>query len=380
MGRTAHAAAKSRCYGRAAFPLEIGVILRKCWYACALVGVALTSSGLTAALLPRERVVVVASAAAEKPRHVVLPKRVSGSTPRRRPHASLAATHIRHGPTVTPSLYERTTSPSILRAQGCRSGKARTSGLVFLDFGKLAYRPRRGGYGTVTFANSFSNNRSIRWAMRSYARGYSECVPKHSRAEIVLAMGTSNFDQDVPSTYAAGRLWARETVRFGAYLRIHHFDRVTAAAGDDVEPAWDRGFRRTYDFFRGFGSVHSGYLLYNYGSLDGGVGHIWKLRQAYYVAGGMHAARAVPEIYNHAMAMQWAELSRLSVRRYGKPIKLAGLMTQHHHHCHMCGFTAAEAHRALVRELAKHPKTKVRMLAAATNIGSPAPVSTTGRP
>jgi hypothetical protein len=91
----------------------------------------------------------------------------------------------------------------------------------------------------------------------------------------------------------------------------------------------------------------------------------------------MHAARVVPEIYNRSMAEQWAELSRMSVHRYGKPIKIAGLMTQHHGHCRMrvCGYTAPQAHKALKRELAKHPKTKVRMLAAATNIGSPAPVS-----
>jgi hypothetical protein len=298
-----------------------------------------------------------------------LPKRVRGRA------QTLASTPIRHGPTVTPSLYERTTTPRILRAQGCRAGRARTHGLVVLDFGKLAYRPRRGGYGTVTFADSFASNRSIGWAGRSYARGYSECLPEGSRAQIVLALGTSNYDQNVPSTYTAGRLWAKQTALLGDYLRIHHFDHVTAAAGDDVEPAWDRGFRRTYGFFRGFASMRTGHLLYNYGSLDGGVGHIWKLGQAYYVAGGMRFARAVPEIYNHAMAKQWAELSRLSIHRYGKPIKLVGLMTQHHGNCHICGFTAAEAHRALLRELAKHPRTKLRTLATATNIGSPAPVT-----
>lgn len=350
--------------------------MRKWSYGCSLVGVAILSSALTAALLPRRQVVVVVSAAvaAVKPQAkqqtVRLPHRVRGVVP-----AQLAATPITHGPTVTPSLYERTTSPPILRAQGCRAGRARTNGLVVLDFGKLAYRPRRGGYGTVTFADRFASNRSVGWAVKSYARGYSECLPKHSKAHITLALGTSNYHQNVPSTYTAGRLWAKQTTLIGLYLRRHHFDHVTSAAGDDVEPAWDRSFRRTYDFFRGFGSVHSGYLLYNYGSLDGGVGRIWKLRQAYYVAGGMHAARAVPEIYNHQMAVQWAELSRQAVHRYGKPIKLAGLMTQHHGHCRICGFTAAEAHRALVGELAKHPKTKVRMLAAATNIGSPAPVS-----
>jgi hypothetical protein len=80
------------------------------------------------------------------------------------------------------------------------------------------------------------------------------------------------------------------------------------------------------------------------------------------------------------MAKQWAELSRQAVKRYGKPIKLAGLMTQHHRSCGICGFTAAEAHRALVRELAKHPTTKVRKLAAATNLGAPAPVSLADRP
>src|SRR5262249_19768959 len=141
------------------------------------------------------------------------------------------------------------------------------------------------------------------------------------------------------------------------------------------EPAWDRSFQRTYDFFRGFGSVKSEYLLYNYGSLDGGVGEIWKLRQAYYVAGGMPAAPAVPEISHRAIAPEGAELARQSVHRYGKPIKLAGLMTQHQARCRGCGYTAAQAHRALVRELAKHARTAVRTLAAATNIGSPAPVS-----
>src|SRR5262249_53990534 len=191
-----------------------GLSVRKAWFCCALVGVAVLSSALTAVLLPRRQVVVVAATAkaaeADRVRHVTkLPRRVSGTAPARhrpvhrkaRRHATPAATHITHGPTVTPSLYERTTSPKILRAQGCRAGRVRTKGLVVLDFGKLAYRPRRGGYGTVTFANRFASNRSLGWAVKSYARGYSQCLPKFSHAHITLALGTSNFDQDVPSTY-----------------------------------------------------------------------------------------------------------------------------------------------------------------------------------
>jgi hypothetical protein len=316
------------------------------------------------------------------PRHVpkAAPKH---ATPGAARHRSKPAQHVRpllgaRRIGATPSLYERTTSIAILRAQGCLAGRARTNGLVVLDFGKLDYRRSRGGYGTITFADTFASNRAITWAMKSYARGYSECLPHGSSAHIELARGTSNYGQSsVPSTYTAGRLWAGATVALGNYLRRHDFDHVTAAAADDVEPAWDRGFRRTYDFFRGYAGADHGYLLYNYGSLDGGVGGIWKLRQVYYVAGGMHEARAVPEIYNRSMAQQWAELARLSYARYGKPIKLAGLMTQHWTSCSGCGYTAPKARHVLVHELAKvqHGLPVRETLSAITNIGSAPAVS-----
>src|SRR5207237_9059999 len=128
--------------------------------------------------------------------------------------------------------------------------------------------------------------------------------------------------------------------------------------------ARDRTFRRTPDCFRGFRSACTGYLLYNYGSLDGGAGGIWNVRQAYYVAGGMRYARAVPEIYNRAMARQWARLSRLGVRYYGKPVNFAGVMTQHSQRCRRCGYAPAQAHHALVRELARHRSTRVSALPA----------------
>jgi hypothetical protein len=306
------------------------------------------------------------------------------ATARARVHSHEHAAH-RKAPTrpvagarpigASPSLYERTTSIKTLRAQGCVAGRRQTTGLVVLDFGKLDFRPRRGGYGTITFADRFASNRAITWAMKSYARGYSRCLPHASTAHITLARGTSNYGQgSVPSTLTAGRLWAGATVAFGNYLRRHNFDRITAAAADDVEPAWDRGFTLTYDFFRGYAHADHGYLLYNYGSLDGGVGTIWKLRQAFYVAGGMEEARAVPEIYNHEMARQWATLAKLSYAHYGKPIKLAGLMTQHWTSCSGCGYTAPRARQELVSELKKvnvmRRTVPTRTLAAVTNIGS----------
>ena len=69
---------------------------------------------------------------------------------------------------------------------------------------------------------------------------------------------------------------------------------VTAAAADDVEPAWDRSFHRTRDFFRGYRDAQFGHVLYNFGSLDGGVGSVWNAKQAFYVASGMRYVAPFP--------------------------------------------------------------------------------------
>lgn len=272
---------------------------------------------------------------------------------------------------VTPSRYERTTYPGSLYAQGCDAGRRHTNGVVVLAFGKPAYNGHT--YGTILFSNRFASNRAISRATMAYAAGYAHCLPKGSDARITLARGTSNYDPSVPSTYKAGKRWSQSTMQFAKYLRRHPAvaKHVSAAAAIDAEPAWDRHFRRTYDFFRGFRSAKTGYLLYNFGSLDGGVGSIWSLRQAFYVAGGMKDARVLPEIYFKVQARQWARLARLALTTYHRPVQFAGVMTQHYSGCRGCGFTAREAHSQLGQALKKHPVTRrqVRMLASATNIG-----------
>ncbi|MBV8597671.1 MAG: hypothetical protein JO017_02505 [Actinobacteria bacterium] len=357
-------------------------------YSAALLGVALASSAVTVAVRPTRTVTVSTVPAAPVGAHLFRVQLAQPATPRRRPAVHR---HVRHAvrtaapkpvpesqaapaPRTTPSLYERTTSPVVLHAQGCRAGKASTNGIVILDFGKPDFG--YGSYGTITFADRFVTNAQITQGMEAYAQGYVTCLPRDAQAKIVLVRGTSNYAlHTVPSGVTAGRLWAEETGKFGTWLRQQGLDaHVAAAAGDDAEPAWDRTFTRTYNFFRGFGSAANGYLLYNYGSLDGGPGQIWSVEQAFYVTTGMRYARAVPEIYTQTMAKQWALLSRLAAERYGKPVNFVGVMTQHSKECQAGCYTPAEAHTALVHELAKSPKTRVRMLASATNIGTPAPV------
>jgi hypothetical protein len=276
---------------------------------------------------------------------------------RRQPHTRARATI---------SLYEHTVRRSALRKQGCSAAKRGVGGIVILDFGQPAANGH--SYGTFLFSGRFAGNRAITRAMFAYAVGYKRCLRRGSHLRITLARGTSNYHPQVPSAYKAGRKWAREAMALAKRLRSHNLhDHVTSAAADDVEPAWDRSFHRTRDFFRGYRDARTGHLLFNYGSLDGGVGSIWNARQVFFVTSGMKYARAIPEIYNHAMAKQWAELAHIARSRYHRPMKFAGVMTTHTSRNH--GMKPRDAHRMLVRALASRVGSSAPDVPAAlTNI------------
>jgi hypothetical protein len=250
---------------------------------------------------------------------------------------------------ATVSLYEHTISQSALRRQGCEAAERGVGGIVILDFGQPAYNGHT--YGTYLFSGRFAGNRAITRGLLGYAVGYRRCLAHGSRLAITLARGTSNYHPQVPSAYQAGRRWAREVRVLHAELaRRGLAGHVTSAAADDVEPAWDRPFLRTRDFFRGYRDAHAGHVLYNFGSLDGGVGAVWTARQIFFVSSGMRDAASIPEIYNGAMAHQWAELAHIARRRYHRPLRIAGVMTQHTSANH--ALKPRDAHQVLVRALA----------------------------
>ena len=238
---------------------------------------------------------------------------------------------------------------STLRDQGCTAGKRGVGGIVILDFGQPAYNGHT--YGTYLFSGRFAGNAAITRAMLAYAVGYRRCLAPGSDLSISLARGTSNYHPQVPSAYQAGRRWARETHALEVLLAKRGLaSHVTSAAADDVEPAWDRSFHRTRDFFRGYRDAGAGHVLYNFGSLDGGVGSIWNAKQIFYVASGMKYVAAIPEIYNSSMAKQWAELAHIAKHRYHRPLKFAGVMTQHT--SRNKATKPRDAHKMLVRALA----------------------------
>jgi len=290
--------------------------------------------------------------------------------------ARTRAVRRRHDPkprmrsAATISLYERTVAPGSFGRQGCRAAERGAAGVVILDFGKPAYNGRT--YGTVLFSGAFAANRDITRAMLGYAEGYVRCLPRGSQDRIVLARGTSNYHPSVPDVYRAGRKWARETMRLQHDLRAAHLDsHVVSAAADDVEPAWDPSFRKTHDFYRGYADSRIGHALYNYGSLDGGiVSGVWNAHQAFYVTAGMRYARPIPEIYNRVMAQEWAALAQVAKRRYHRPLRFAGVMTERTASNH--GVEPKDAHRMLVRELAVQGRgtAPASVPAAYTNIRS----------
>ena len=267
---------------------------------------------------------------------------------------------------TTLSIYEQTVRPWFLTAQGCNAARRHESGVVVLDFGKPAYL--HGGYGTILFSGRFAPNHKITAAMFNYARGYVGCLPEGSTATIELARGTSNYHPYVPSAYTAGVRWAHETNKLGRELSRHALDaHAHAAAADDAEPAWDPQFRQTRQFFHGFRQAVHGHALYDYGSLDGGVGAVWSARQASYVAGGLRNTKALPEIYNHEMARQWAQLARIASGRYHRPVHFAGVMTQGTPACD-CGLRPPAAHAALAHALDDQGVGEIRLPVGGTNI------------
>jgi hypothetical protein len=250
---------------------------------------------------------------------------------------------------ATISLYEHSVKQGTLRRQGCDAAKRGVGGVVILDFGQPAYNGHT--YGTYLFSGRFAGNEQITQAMLGYAVGYRRCLPRGSKLSISLARGTSNYHPQVPSPYQAGRRWARETRRLEQQLEARGVSaHVTSAAADDVEPAWDRSFHRTRDFFRGYRDAAPGNVLYNFGSLDGGVGAVWNASQIFFVSSGMKYVVAIPEIYNHAMARQWAQLAHIAKHRYHRPLKFAGVMTTHTSSNH--AMKPRDAHKLLVRALA----------------------------
>lgn len=269
-------------------------------------------------------------------------------------------------PGTTVSRYEQTVSPKLLRQQGCAAAREGRTGIAILDFGQPAFHKHH--YGANLFSGKFAANWKITEAMLGYATGYAACATSPDEL-VTVARGTSNYHPDLPSAYKAGRAWARETHDLTVLLAADGLSRhVVSAAADDAEPAWDPAFHKTHDFYRGYGSWGGGETLYDYGSLDGGVGAIWSAKQALFVSGGMRYAKVLPEIYSRAMAREWAKLATVAQHRLHHKVEFAGVLTQLSPGCG-CSLEPAAAHRVLQAELVEYGASQTSVPAGGSNMG-----------
>ena len=206
--------------------------------------------------------------------------------------------------------------PRFLAAQGCHAARRHESGVVVLDFGKPAFA--HGGYGTILFSGRFAPNHKITAAMLAL-RARLRPLPPAGLDGVHRARARDEQLPPVRAERLRGRrpLGARDE-QARARAAPARARRPTSRLRPPTTPS-RRGIRSSAR--RGTSSTASarrctGHTLYDYGSLDGGVGAVWSARQALYVAGGLRHTKALPEIYNSAMAREWAELARIAHRRY----------------------------------------------------------------
>jgi hypothetical protein len=242
---------------------------------------------------------------------------------------------------ATTSYYEQGASSSELYLQGETAGRAGSSGLVVLDFG----RPASDGTndGTDGYASHFLSFAAITNAVENYITGYYAYAPAYRTLDV--AVGTNNSCglyqpcgaivcgcPDEPANYITwGRELASTVEKLGAWSRQYasnnsFTDTVRVVAADDVEPAFDPGYSNTYDVMQGYAQAVGGSSppMVDYGSADPGF---WSEDQLLQVADSFPPNVAMPEIYDASQIGDWANLVSYAKAQYGKSVRVFGVMT-----------------------------------------------------
>jgi hypothetical protein len=243
-------------------------------------------------------------------------------------------------PRTTISHYERNARLATLYRQGAAAGKADAQGIVILDFGRPA--SRAGTDGTIDFDGSFLPLNAIAAAVRSYVLGYYRYAPADTL--LYVAVGTNNSCGtgqpcggtrcgclDEPTSYLAWGEHLAAVVELDAAwtvqlrLRLGYTDDVRVVGGDDIEPAFDPGYRNTYDLLEGYAIVVGGTTpaMVDYGSADP---HFWSEARLYEVAYGLAPDVPMPEIFLPSQAREWANLVRYARDRLGRSVTIFGVL------------------------------------------------------
>jgi hypothetical protein len=244
-------------------------------------------------------------------------------------------------PPSTASYYEYGADPGVLAGQGEAAGKASSQGFVILDFG----RPASDGSsdGTMDHGGHFVSLAAIENAVESYVQAYYTFSPPHTHLDV--AVGTNNScstGQPCGAVTCGCRDEPPSFVTWGAHLassvkrletwttnfkaRSGYTDDVKVVAADDAEPAYDPGYRNTYDVLRGYADAVGGFqpALVDYGSAEPGF---WSAEQLFQVAYGFRPDLPFPQIYYPSDVANWTSLIDYAQAQHGVAISIFGLLT-----------------------------------------------------
>jgi hypothetical protein len=218
-----------------------------------------------------------------------------------------------------PSTFSRYVTASNMYTMGCNQAKASDSQgqptqLVLLSFGDPGWDDS-GTFGAWdTALGGFVSDSSIEADVKTYVQGFWGCTAAGSKSFMNVAPGVTNGGSGINSANnrALGVAWGNMIKNLNSWITAQGFGkRIDALGAADFEPgygpaanaiAWADGFASTGSYYYDFGSADG---CPPYGSCLNG----WTQAEEYELAWGNPKAFATPQIYNAAMARQWASIS-----------------------------------------------------------------------
>jgi hypothetical protein len=226
-----------------------------------------------------------------------------------------------------------TSDAALLRSMGAADAARNPSGHSYLILLQIGGQDEADHGALLSATARFVTYPAVVSAMKAYLDGYA--TRQKPYAPLTLAIGTNN-DVDVSSS--AGISWARNIVNpVAAYAAARH-PGVVVAGANDMEPGFSASVGATRAWLSGYLSATSARFVFN-GSADGcstgGTGsrcnNGWSMSDLQWLSGGASPARTIslPQIYNHAMPLQWKYISLTGVNAGRARINFGGPLTEY---------------------------------------------------
>jgi hypothetical protein len=268
---------------------------------------------------------------------------------------------------------------------GCEIGTRHASSpgvqdeLVVLDFGKPTYQ--NGEYGaSLLYRLGHAPVSAIAEAVEEYADFYRLCSQSDPNSNLVIGVGTSNYDVNV--TYGHGAAWAAMVNTVNNWLiNKGYFTKVIAYGASDMEISWNTP-AITRAWVNGYDSANL-YPLINFGDAAGCPTRLsdqgdltcnpgWVLEDLWYISFGVGSAYPLPLIYanpnqyypqSSVNAAQWARMGKYGYDIHGARVDFLGAMTQYQSclqvpddaSCELLDNTPEEGVQYLYYELSLYP-------------------------